>query len=369
MQKINNEWIPLFKVRMEEGLMEPLKDVLYSGYITQGSKVDEFESKLAGFLGNPFVVTVNSGTSALHLALDLAGIKDGDEVITTPMTCTATNWPILTHKATIVWADIDPNTGNIDPESVKKLMTKKTKAIMVVDWGGYPCDIDKIRKYAGRISIMEDAAHAFGAMYKNKMVGQSADYTSFSFQAIKHLTTVDGGALVVKSREDYEKAILKRYFGIDRKKRSKDYRIEKDINDWGYKFHMNDVNATIGIGNFKNIEKVLAQHRDNAQRYRQKFYGHPKIKLMYENAEYISSYWLFTMLVDNPDKFMDHMKARNIMASQVHRRNDTHPVTKEFIRPVPNVDEFSKYMVCIPVGWWVGEKERMRIVNAVKSYK
>lgn len=368
MQKIDNEWIPLFKVHMAEGLTGPLSEVLYSGYITQGPKVDELEKILAKFLKNPFVATVNSGTTALHLALDLAGVKEGDEVITTPMTCTATNWPILAHKAKIVWADIDPTTGNIDPENIVQLVTKKTKAVMVVDWGGYPCDIDKIKKNIGEIPIIEDAAHAFGAVYKDKMVGQSADYTCFSFQAIKHLTTVDGGALVVKNRENYKKAILKRYFGIDRKKRSKDYRIEKDIYDWGYKFHMNDVNATIGIENFKHIEKILAQHRNNARCYRQEFYGHPKIKLMHESPEYRSSYWLFTILVDNPDKFMKHMKSKNIMASQVHRRNDTHPVTKEFICPVPNVDKFSKHMVCIPVGWWVGEKERGRIIDAVKSY-
>lgn len=368
MKKMEHEWIPLFKVYMAKGLIKPLSEVLYCGFVTQGPKVDEFEEKLAKFLKSPFVLTVNSGTSALHMALDLLGVGEGDEVITTPMTCTATNWPILAHKAKIVWADIDCQTGNIDPESIKDRITKRTKAIMVVDWGGYPCDIDKIRKYAGKIPIIEDAAHAFGAMYKNRMVGQSADYTCFSFQAIKHLTTVDGGALVVRKENDYAKGNLLRYFGIDRKKRSKDYRIEKDICSWGYKFHMNDVNATIGIENFKYVEEILNRHRENAEHYKREFQNHPKITLLREDPGYLSSYWLFTMLVDNPEKFMEHMKARNIMASQVHRRNDNHPVTKEFVRPLLNVDKFSKYMVCIPVGWWVGEEERKRITDGVKSY-
>jgi len=368
MQKNNQSWIPLFKVYIGQGLIKPLSEVLYSGFVSQGPKVDEFEEQISKFLNVPYVLTLNSGTSALHLALDLSGVEDGDEVITTPMTCTATNWPILAHKAKIVWADIDPDTGNIDTDSIKNLITKKTKAIMVVDWGGYPCDIDKIRKAAGRIPIIEDAAHAFGAMYKNKMVGESADHTCFSFQAIKHLTTIDGGALVVKRKDDYEKGVLLRYFGIDRKKRSKDYRIEKDIHSLGYKFHMNDVNATIGLENFKHIKDILKKHRQNAECYKREFKNHPKITLMYEDQKYLSSYWLFTMLVDNPEKFMEHMKARNIMASQVHRRNDNHPVTKEFMRSLPSVDKFSKHMVCIPVGWWVGQKERERIIDAVKKY-
>lgn len=366
---MNDEKIPLFKVHMAPTVMEPLRQVLFSGFITQGPKVDEFEEKLANFIGNKKIITVNSGTSALHLSLDLARVEEGDEVITTPMTCTATNWPILAHKAKIVWADIDPETGNIDPESIKKCITKKTKAIMVVDWGGYPCDIDTIKKYVGDIPVIEDAAHAFGAIYKNRMVGQTADFTVFSFQAIKHVTTADGGALAVGKEKHYKRGVLLRYFGIDRKKRSKDYRIEKDIYEWGYKFHMNDVNATIGIENLKHINDILKKHRENAEYYKKAFAGLNKITLLREDKDYLSSYWLFTMKVDNPERFMKHMKAKNIMASQVHRRNDNHPVTKPFRKHLPGVDEFSKHMVCIPVGWWVTKEDKEYIADVARSYK
>lgn len=368
MSYIPKQQIPLFKVFMSATLMPVLKEVLYSGYVTQGPKVEEFEVKLSAFLNNPYIATVNSGTSALHLALDLTNVGPGDEVVTTPMTCTATNWPILAHRAKIVWADIDPQTGNIDPESIKKNITKKTKAIMVVDWGGYPCDIDAIRKIANGVPIIQDSAHAFGAMYKGQMVGTVADFTCFSFQAIKHLTTVDGGALTVKTKSHYQKAVLRRYFGIDRKKRSKDYRIEKDIYDWGYKFHMNDVNATIGIENLKHTKEILKIHRENAAFYKTQLKNLKKITLLREDKDYLSSYWLFTMKVDNPEKFSDFMKAKNIMASQVHRRNDNHPLAKPFRKPLPNVDEFSKHMICIPVGWWVSKEEREYIAQAVINY-
>ncbi|MCL4359692.1 DegT/DnrJ/EryC1/StrS family aminotransferase [Patescibacteria group bacterium] len=367
---MTDKTIPLFKVFMADSVIGPLKEVLFSGFITQGPKVDEFEKKLSEFIGNTHVVTVNSGTSALHLALDLAEVGPGDEVVTTPMTCTATNWPILAHGARIVWADVDPDTGNIDPLSIKKRLTKKTKAIMAVDWGGYPCDIDRIRFYAGKIPIIEDAAHAFGAMYKGNKVGNTADFTCFSFQAIKHLTTADGGALVVRNSTHQKKAVLLRYFGIDRKKRSKDYRIEKDICDWGYKFHMNDVNATIGIENLKHTSEILQKHRNNAKYYIRQFKNLGNVTLMREDEGYLSSYWLFTMKVKNVTKFMDYMKSNSVMASQVHRRNDTHPVTRAFRRnDIPGVEEFSRHMVCIPVGWWVSKTDREYIAKLVKNYQ
>ena len=364
-----SEMIPLFKVFMSPHVLKQLKKVLYSGTVTQGPQVEKFEKVLRDYIGNPYIITVNSGTSALHLALDLCGVSSGDEVITTPMTCTATNWPILAHGAKIVWSDIDPDTANIDPESIKTKITKKTKAIMVVDWGGYPCDIDAIREIANGIPIIEDAAHGFGSEYKGKKVGNTADYTCFSFQAIKHLTTVDGGLITVRTKKDHQKVILKRYFGIDRTKRSKDYRIEKDIYDWGYKFHMNDVNATIGLANFKHLPDILKKHRDNAYFFRKELAKIPYVELLREDEGFYSSYWLFTMKVPNVEKFSDYMKSHNVMASRVHRRNDNHPVTRPFRRPLPNVDKFTKHMVCIPVGWWVTKEDREYIVETIKSFQ
>jgi len=366
--KKNNSHIPLFKVYMSKGVMNPLSRVLQSGYIGQGSQVEKFEKKLSQFLGVPWVLTVNSGTSALSLALHLAGVGPGDEVISTPMTCTATNWPILSHGASIVWADIDPRTGNIDPKSIKKCITKKTKAIMIVDWGGYPCDVDAIRKISRAIPIIEDAAHGFGALYKGKMVGQSADFTCFSFQAIKHLTAGDGGALVTARQEDYRRGKLLRWYGIDRETRTQFDRIEVDVKESGYKFHMNDINATIGLGNFKKVPWILKKHRAHAAYYRKHLVGLDYVHLTHESKHLISSYWLFTLLVDSSLHFITHMSTHGIMASQVHRRNDTHPVVKAFQKKLPGVDQFSQSMVCIPVGWWLSARDKSIIVKAIRDY-
>lgn len=360
--------IPLFKVFMSPTVDNPVTRVLHSGYIGQGAKVELFEKKLAFFIGNPYILTLNSGTSAIHLALRLAGVKAGDEVISTPMTCTATNWPILAAGASIVWADINPQTGNIDPISIKRSLTKKTKAIIVVDWGGYPCDIDAIKKYTGNIPIIEDAAHAFGTHYKGKMVGQSANFTCFSFQAIKHLTTVDGGALAVKNIKDYNRGKLLRWYGIDRESRSQHERIEIDVNEWGYKFHMNDISATIGLENLKHVKKILKAHRSNAQYYKTRLANLKNVRLLIEQPNDLSSFWLFTIKVQERDHFFEFMRKRNIMVSQVHRRNDSHPVVARFKKNLPGVDEFTKEMICIPVGWWLTPVNRKYIADTIKEY-
>lgn len=359
--------IPLFKVFMPKSVKKPLLKTLFSGYIGQGPQVEKFENALKKYIGNPYALTLNSATSALHLSLKLANVGPGDEVITTPLTCTATNWPILAQGANIVWADIDPATGNLDPQSIRQKITKKTKAIMVVDWGGQPADITKIKKIANFVPIIEDAAHAFGALYNDKKVGNYADYTCFSFQAIKHITTVDGGLLCVSTKGDYKRAKLLRWYGIDREKSSFDSRVEIDVNEWGYKYHMNDVAATIGINGLQYIDEILKKQRDNADCYLENLKNIKGLTLLKPQTNSLSSYWLFTILVEKRDQFREYMATYGITTSQVHRRNDTHPVVKKFKTHLPSLDRFEKKMICIPVGWWLSQKDIKYIIKTIKN--
>ncbi|KKM81191.1 hypothetical protein LCGC14_1332330, partial [marine sediment metagenome] len=211
--------IPLFKVFVNRGINDSLLMTIHSGWLGEGKKAKVFEEKLGKRVSNPYCLALSAGTHGLHLALVLAGVGEGDEVITTPLTCTATNWPILYQKARIVWADIKVDDLNIDPSDVERKITEKTKAIMCVHWGGYPCDMNELSNIVinYKLPLIEDAAHAFGATYHNVPVGNCtfADYTMFSFQAIKHLTCGDGGALFVKTEEDYKRAKLLRWYGID----------------------------------------------------------------------------------------------------------------------------------------------------------
>lgn len=366
--------IDLFKVHMPKEVDEPLLKTLHSGFVGQGVKVDKFEDALRPWFGNKNVLTLNSGTSALHLALKLAGVGPGDTVISTPMTCSATNTPIIASGADILWADINPKTGNIDPESIESVIMANTKAIMCVHWGGYPAPLREINDIAEKygLKVIEDAAHAFGAFYKGKRIGSISDYTEFSFQAIKHMTTVDGGVLTCRDDADYDRGKLLRWYGIDRESSRTDMRCEQDITEAGFKYHMNDIAATIGLEQLNHVRGVLVKHLENAEYYNAELKNR-NIKrckpLDYENDR-LSSYWLYTILVDDRDAFREFMKKNGIAASAVHSRNDTHSCFAKYnIQDLPGVDEFSAHQACIPVGWWVTEEDRKYIMDKIEEFE
>lgn len=362
--------IPLFKVHMPGNVDQPLLDTLHSGYITQGPKVEEFEGRVAEFLSTKNVISVNSGTSALVLALRLAGVGAGDEVITTPMTCSATNLPILQAGAIPVFADVDPISGMISPASVKKLVNAKTKAIMCVDWGGLQPNLAALKLIADhdKIKLIQDAAHAFGATYNGQKVGTIADFTCFSLQAIKHISTGDGGILTTLDPKDVERGKRLRWFGINREGSSGDTRINEDITEWGYKFHMNDIAATIGIAQMDHIEKVLFQHRLNAA-----YYDKEICDCVVKPIDQFGggAYWLYTLLLPAKirDKFKKAMELEGIQVSQVHRRNDEYTVFKKYATgKLPGLDNFASKMVCIPVHHGVGAEEAAKIATAVNGF-
>jgi dTDP-4-amino-4,6-dideoxygalactose transaminase len=363
--------IQLFTVTMpsKEELMPELEKVLYSGYIGQGHKVEEFEKAFGDYIGTEKVLSVNSGTAALHLALRLAGVEGG-EVITTPMTCTATNFPILANGADIVWADIDPETGNIDLQSIARKLSDRTRAIMVVHWGGMPAKLGPILDFAlqRNIPVIEDAAHALGAEWFDRKIGnRTADFTCFSLQAIKHITTVDGGMLVVRNEKDYKRGKLLRWYGIDREGPRQDFRCEEDIVEWGYKFHMNDVTATMGLVALPHLQEIVDAHRFNA-RFFQTYIINPKVKKPSFSIEFDSAWWLYTLKVPERESFMAHMKECGVMTSRVHARNDTHTAVKKYITPLPGVDKFESEMVCIPVHSKLSKEELQWIATAVNSW-
>lgn len=365
--------IPLFKVHMPSSVDESLLEVLHSGYIGQAVKVDKFEEELAEWFDNKYVLTLNAGTSALHLALRLVGVGCEDEVISTPMTCSATNTPIVNSGAFIVWADIDPKTGNIDPNTIEDLITTRTKVILCVAWGGYPCDLDEIHSIADEygLKVIEDAAHAFGATYKGRKIGSISQYTEFSFQAIKHLTTVDGGALTCRDEKDYKRGKLLRWYGIDREGPRTDMRCELDIEEAGFKYHMNDVNAAIGLEQLKYVKEILYKHWENAHYYDLEFKNRniKRCKPLEYKTDRLSSYWLYSLLVDDREGFRKFMANKGIAVSAVHSRNDTHSCFAKFnTHELPGVDEFCKHQVSVPVGWWVTPEDRRRIINTIEEW-
>lgn len=349
--------IPLFKVSMSEAAAGAVAEVLGSGYIGQGERVEQFEAALQGLLDLPAPpLTVSSCTAALDLALHLVGVGPGDEVITTPVTCTATNSPIVTRGARPVWADVDPLTGLISPRDVARKITPRTRAIMAVDWGGALCDYAALRRFG--LPVIQDAAHSLTA-------GARGDYVCWSFQAIKHLTTGDGGALWTPAAE-LERARLLRWYGLDRRSKA-DFRCEQNIAEVGYKAHMNDIAAAIGLANLARTPDVIAAHRANAAHYHAALEGARHItRPAWDDA---SPWWLYTVLVDDRAGFARHMQQRGVATSPVHARNDTHAAFCFPSGPLPGVDHFASRNVAIPVGWWLTDDNRRRVIAAALDWE
>lgn len=359
--------IPLVKPFIPDRnvLMPELEKILYSGYIAEGEAVYQFEDKFKEYIGNPYCLALHSGTDALHLALILAGVKSGDEVISTPMTAEPTNTVIAMIGAKVVWGDVDPNNGLLDPASVRTLITEKTKAIVLVHYAGMVCDMDEFNKISKEfnIPVVEDAAHALGSKYMEEMIGNNSPYTIFSLQAIKHMTTVDGGFLTVKNEADFTRARRLRWFGLDKQKS----RLENDITEVGYKYAMNNVNATIGNVQMKYIHSIIGKYNENGKYYDNELKGIDGVELMQYSKNTEPSFWLYTLKVERREDFIKLLVDNGISASPLHHRNDTHSIYNDSKRELPNMDNFYNNFVHIPCGWWLTKEDRERIVEIIKK--
>lgn len=359
-----------FITHITEKANKNVQNILKSTFISAGKEADKFEEALREKIGLINPVTLNSGTSALQLALDLAGIKEGDEVIIPPQTFVATGLVVLMQKAKPVFADIQIDTGNISPDSVKEKITSKTKAIIPVHYGGYPCDMDEINNIGEEynLTVIEDAAHAFGASYKSKPVGSISRFTAFSFQAIKMLTTGDGGALCCLNESDYKRCKAKRWFGIDRENSLPSILGERvyDISEIGYKYHMNDIAAAVGLGNLVDIKTVINKHKKNATKYFRELKNVSGINLLNYNDDRESTYWLFTMLVERREDFIRALKSRDIPASVVHLRIDKNSIFGKMDKSLENMNVFNEKQVAIPVHSKLSSDDLEKIIQSIK---
>lgn len=348
-----------------EILMPKLEEILYSGYVAQGEAVEQFERKFEEYIGGGHTLSLNSGTAALHIALILAGVEEGDEVISTALTAEPTNTSIKGVGAKIRYADVDLATGNISPDSIEKNINPKTKAIIVVDYAGIPVDIKRIQEISEKynIPVIQDAAHALGSKFNGKKAGNHFPFTVYSFQAIKHLTTIDGGALQIQDKELYEKGKVIRWFGLDKKLS----RMDNNITMQGYKYHMNNVNATVGLVQLENIEELVQKYITNGKYLDEQLKGVKGVELIqyYPNTE--PSYWLYTIKVENREAFIKKMADNGIMASELHKRSDSHTYLNDFNLELPNLDEFYSKMVHLPCGWWVTKEDCDKMVEVIKG--
>ena len=358
-----NEQIPLFYPYVNEEMREAVDEVLHSRFIGQGPKVDIFEKDFCKKFNVPYAVSVNSGTSALEQAYDLIGLKEGDEVITTPLTCSATNIPLLHRGVKIVWADILPDTLCIDPLDVMKKTTNKTKAVIQVHLGGIKAEVHCYKFPIKTIPIISDAAQALGIF--------TGDITCCSFQAIKHITTGDGGMTVINSEESYKWLKKHRWFGIDREhKIANNWQatlgrlITCDITEVGYKRHMNDIAASMGIVGLKYYDEIIAHRKKIFNIYKEELKNIPDLRVI--DGE-VNTYWLATIIVENRDSLLQKLFEANIDANVVQTRNDILSIFGGKRAELPVMNELEDKYISLPLNMKITEEDAHNIVNVIRT--
>lgn len=350
--------IPLFypQIYKEEWLAE-LSQVFDTRWIGQGPLVDEFEKQFGRKFGYDYCLALNSGSAALELAYDLIGIGFCDEVITTVFTCTATNIPLVRRGAKIVFADINDQLL-IDYHDVKKKITPRTRAIVTVTLGGLPVDE---RLFGLGVPVIIDAAQSLGVSEKQ------GDYVAYSFQAIKHFTTGDGGMLVVRNQKDYDRAKKLRWFGIDREaKRQADWKcvvnhqMAMEIEEPGYKFHMNDMAAAMGLVGLRHSDEILKQRRDVCNAYIASGLG----------IDWVcgGSYWLFAVLTENRDDLADWLRNNGVESDPVQLRNDIFQVFGGQRQNLPNMNRLENQYLYLPLNCQVDVEAARRIGKQVRRW-
>jgi len=351
MVKLHSVYMP-----PRDELMPELENLLYSGYIAEGPKVKEFEETFSNFIRIPSYA-VSSCTAALHLALILSGVGPGDEVVSTPMTAEPTNVAIHMAGARVRWADVDPTTGNVTPQSVDEAVTENTKAILVVHYGGIPVQKIYDSTLPG-VFVIEDCAHALGS----EGIGWG-DIQSWSFQAIKHFTTGgEGGMLSNRMVLDESQIRSLRWFGIDREKS----RTTVDVKEHGWKYNMTDVQATFGLAAMRHLPQNIKRIKSNGWILEQALSRVPGLQV-YQSGGHVPSYLFYTVLAERRDDLAKKLTEAGIGCGQVHRRNDEHTVFAYAKRELPGLDEYWKHMLHIPCGWWLGEQDLDYIERTIKS--
>lgn len=288
-----NKIIPYGHQWIDKNDIQEVAEVLRTDWLTQGPKVEEFEKKISKYCQAKYAVAVSSGTAALHAAYAVAGIKPGDEVITTPLTFAATAYTLTFLGGKPIFVDIEKDTLDIDPQKIEERITKKTKAIAPVDFAGQPCNYEEILKIAKKykLLVIEDAAQALGAEYQRKKIGSFADFTILSFHPVKTITTGEGGMVLTDNRYFYRKLKNFRHHGIIKKPEKGGWYYE--IDNLGHNFRITDFQCALGLSQLKKINKFLKRRREIVAKYNKAFEGIKEIDLPVEKKERKSAWHIY----------------------------------------------------------------------------
>lgn len=345
--------VPLFQPKIREDAIQAVSHILRSGWLEAGATTEAFEQAFAQYVEAAHCVALNSGTAALHLALRLLDLPPGSEVITTPITFVSTNHAILYERCTPVFADIQLKTGNLDVQATAAKITERTRVIMVVHYGGYPCDLDEFYALAHQhgLVVIEDCAHACGATYKNRRIGGHGQLHAFSFNAVKNLAIGGGGALTVSTKTLALRAQRLRWLGIDRetfqRTSTEDYRWEYDVTEIGFKYQMNDIQAAIGLAQLPYLNDDNAARAKIAAQYQNQLSTVPGIQLLTYEPDRTSSFHLFCVLAENREALAAKLRRAGVDVSVHYKRNDLYPMyTRQHL---PNAEQFWRHVLSLPM--------------------
>ncbi|MDE5779084.1 MAG: UDP-4-amino-4,6-dideoxy-N-acetyl-beta-L-altrosamine transaminase [Lachnospiraceae bacterium] len=371
-------YIPYGRQSIDEDDIQAVVDVLRSDYLTTGPKVSEFEEKVAGYVGAKYAVAVSNGTAALHIACLAAGIGQGDEVITTPITFAASSNCVLYCGGTPVFADIDADTYNISPEEIERKITDKTKAIIPVHYTGQPCDMDTIIEIARKhnLLVIEDAAHALGASYKEKRIGSISDMTCFSFHPVKPITTGEGGMVVTNDEELYKKLVLFRSHGITRDGGM----MTENQGNWyyqqlelGYNYRITDISCALGISQMNKLDGFLVKRREIANRYDKAFKDVADIKIPKQIADGNSGWHLYMIQVMNKSRkeVFDQLRTVGIGVNVHYIPVYQHPYYQNHGYSaccLPNAESFYERAISLPIHPALTVEQQQYVIDKVLEF-
>lgn len=349
-----------------------VSEILKSKWINTGKQEKLLRQKFRQKFNAPFCVACNNCTAALRTSYAALGIGPGDEVVTTPYTFIATNTAILEQRATPVFADIQYDTLNLDPESVETRITEKTKAIVCVHYGGYPCDMDELwaigRKY--NLPVIEDSAHAMGAKYKGDYIGSKGDMVTFSLQVVKIITAGDGGLICTTHENYYDKLKKLVWYGVDRDEKRTNVLdpLPDQIDMLGFKYNMNDITATLGIVGLEHFDEASSYRREIGFRYRSELAKCRKIRLLKYSDDRTPNFQIFPIHVEGREDFAHHMRERGIMVNVNNRRNDRYLIFGNGERDLPNTAKAEEDTILIPLHADLTHEQVDRIIGAIEEY-
>lgn len=349
--------IPIYKPYMPNNISAEINEILYSGQLGYGKYGKQFENQLKRYIECNYILTVSSYNVAMQIVLSTLGLKFGDEVIASPVSCLASNQPFAVRGLKVVWADVNPETGSMCPNDVKSKITKKTKAIFHNHFCGYLGDIEQINELGKRygIPIVDDGIEAFGSQYKgNKLGNVGTDITVFSFQTVRLPNTIDGGAIVFNDKELYEKALLVRDYGIDRtifRTPNGEINPDCDIKLEGYAGLMSELNSYIGTRQMDDIENLLAIQKNNATLWNTKLLFEEDIETITLNQYAQPNYWVYGVICEDKNKSILDFKSQGFYATGVHINNNIYSIFGNSMI-LKGVNEFMKRFLAIPSGWW-----------------